>query len=291
MSTLRGSIRRKYVRPDAAPMRILVVEDDPADLRLIARALDTGTGPHVRLLRAGSLSAAVETLTVAAVSLVVLDLNLPESRGLETLALLRRRFPSVPIVVLTGDDGHELGRQCIAAGAQDFLTKADLVGPVLWRSIDFALSRVQRLEARADERLRTIVASLGASRVDAQTPSTASDPIPAPANGVRRVSLESDLGVAIARARNHYTGAHHQVDLGAARSELRELAVAIANTNPKTADVLRELLHGGDSSQHHPTTLDVALFAIELLGALTDVYRSRAAASDRGDVPNERGDD
>ena len=288
-------MRRQIAKPDAGPLRVLVVEDDPADLRLIAQALGAAHDPDLRLLRANSLTDAMETLSVSAVSLVVLDLNLPESSGLDTLAAVRRHFPVVPLVVLTGDDDHELGRQCISAGAQDFLTKSELVGPLLWRSIEFSLSRVQRLEARADERLRTVIASLASATPTADR--TQSTPVPAAANSVRRVSLAPTLGQSIAVSRSNYLNSLHQIDLGAARTQLQDLAERIADADPHTTDVLRELLHSPESRGNGPSTVDVTLYAIELLGALSEVYRQRAKERttagppdrDREETRDERG--
>jgi signal transduction histidine kinase len=112
------------------------------------------------------LQAAIERLTVGGVDIVLLDLNLPDSRGLETLDALYARFSSVPIVVLTGLADEQTGVQAVRQGAQDYLVKGQLGGRYLLRSMNHALERQHLLaqlerHARAlkagEERLRRII--------------------------------------------------------------------------------------------------------------------------------------
>ncbi|MCI0688779.1 MAG: fused response regulator/phosphatase [Sporichthyaceae bacterium] len=128
---------------------VLIVEDDAVDAYLVQELLtDADTG--LRLSRATDLSSAEEMIS-ATTRCIVLDLNLPDSTGLDGLHRLLRHAPSVAVVVLTGLHDEQLGVQAVAAGAQDYLTKGEIDGPLLARTIRYAVERQEshryRLEA------------------------------------------------------------------------------------------------------------------------------------------------
>jgi FixJ family two-component response regulator len=81
---------------------------------------------------------------------VLLDLGLPDSQGLETLAKTYSQAPEVPIVVLTGLDDDALGVQAVNRGAQDYLKKGQVDGELLMRTIRYAIER-KRAEERESE--------------------------------------------------------------------------------------------------------------------------------------------
>src|SRR4051794_15217157 len=106
---------------DAAPLRILLVEDNPGDARLIRETL-RDAGPHAFELRhADRLAAALPILAARAADVVLLDLSLPDAHGLETVTRALAAAPDVPIVVLTGLDDETVAIQAVQAGAQDYL--------------------------------------------------------------------------------------------------------------------------------------------------------------------------
>jgi len=126
-------------------MRIetLLVEDSPADARLIRELLREG-GDEIVLTHADRLGAAVESLTAGKPDAVILDLSLPDSKGLETFRGVQDKLGGVPIVVLTGLDDSEVAVQAIAEGAADYLLKHELSGALLARALrypDFRTSR------------------------------------------------------------------------------------------------------------------------------------------------------
>jgi signal transduction histidine kinase len=144
-------------------LHILLVEDNPGDARLIRHHLrsdtsNTFTAPEITHVE--SLAAAVDHLDAAAVDLVLLDLGLADSRGIETLERLNDRIdeadvPPLPIVVLTGLTDDETALRAIQEGAQDYLLKDHLEGELLERAVRYALERhrqERRLE-RQNERL------------------------------------------------------------------------------------------------------------------------------------------
>jgi len=103
---------------------ILIIDDDAADRQLTELALKNS--PQTRrfaIQMAGSLAEGVEFIKHQSFDLVLLDLGLPESRGLDTLENFRREYPHVPVVVLTGLQDEEAGVEAIRKGAIDYVTK------------------------------------------------------------------------------------------------------------------------------------------------------------------------
>src|SRR5687767_6085023 len=112
-------------------MKVLVIEDDPAQAALVrallakqSRAHDGAVARHV----------SAETWDV-----ILLDLNLPDSQGLDTLRRMRRQAPDAPIVVLSGEDDTEVALQALHEGAQDYLLKGQWPRDLLVRSIRYAI--------------------------------------------------------------------------------------------------------------------------------------------------------
>jgi len=137
-------------------VEILLVEDDDRDARHIERLLVEGTDTATTVRRATSLSAArtaIETPPDAA----VLDLNLPDSDGLDTVEAVVETAPHVPVVVVTGRDS-DLGRAAIRRGAQDYLSKGQITAPVLVRTLRYAIDRqeTQREMAELNQRLELL---------------------------------------------------------------------------------------------------------------------------------------
>jgi two-component sensor histidine kinase/CheY-like chemotaxis protein len=137
------------------PINVLLVEDNPADVRLIAEMLRQGGGKEVTFKHAGSLSAALESLQSEKPDCVVLDLTLPDSRGLATFQRLQGEAAGVPIVVLSGLDDIEVAVEAIADGASDYLVKNDLSSGLLLRALRYGLER-KRMEAALQETQREL---------------------------------------------------------------------------------------------------------------------------------------
>lgn len=138
-----------YGTPDRN-IRILLVEDNPADVEYIRVSLQWRNGPTVDLDVATDLTSGIEKLEEAAVSpnrydAVLLDLSLPESRGLETL----RRVcyvTSAPVIVLSGTQDEKVALEAVAIGAQDYLIKGNSKGPAILRSVRYAIERAHMQE-------------------------------------------------------------------------------------------------------------------------------------------------
>ncbi len=129
----------------AEPVHILIVEDNAADFALIKALLARVQTVEFRLDHAQTLSAGVDVLQRGSTDAVLLDLSLPDSRGTGGCVQFRRRFPAVPIVVLTGIDDEDLAIEALRRGAQDYLVKGRIDSNALGRSIRYAIQR-QRME-------------------------------------------------------------------------------------------------------------------------------------------------
>lgn len=126
-----------------AVRHVLLVEDDPGDAFLV-RELLAEVDPDLRVTMTGSIGEA--STLVAQCDCVLLDLNLPGAEGLSGLLALLRADGSAAVCVLTGLDDEHLGTEAVAAGAQDYLVKGAVDGPVLIRSLRYAVER-RRAEA------------------------------------------------------------------------------------------------------------------------------------------------
>jgi PAS domain S-box-containing protein len=140
-------------------VRALLIEDDPDDILLLKDALsDVGVG-RIKLDCVDRLSRGLIQLGGHVYDVILLDLNLPDSRGLDTLNTMVRSFPRLPVVVLSGLADDTITLEAVRRGAQDYLVKGEISGPLVMRVIHYAIERKQ-VEAvlRASEaRYRTLV--------------------------------------------------------------------------------------------------------------------------------------
>lgn len=125
------------------PVKVLVVEDSPTDALLLREALTDERSMRFQTAHAETLSEALHCLQERNFDLILLDLGLPDSQGLETFARMHDQAPQVPIIVLSGLDDDALAIQAVKEGAQDFLTKGRVDRYWLVRNIRHALERHQ----------------------------------------------------------------------------------------------------------------------------------------------------
>jgi diguanylate cyclase (GGDEF)-like protein len=139
---------------------VLAVEDDDDDADLLAFACAQVKDRNYGIRRVQSLAAFFEQATQINPDIILLDLHLPDSKGIETVRRALTGVPGVPVVVLTGSEGPEIGLQAIEAGAQDFVPKPELLSPLLSRAIDFAIQRRQIAQAKEQSSLLDCVTGL-----------------------------------------------------------------------------------------------------------------------------------
>jgi len=122
-------------------IKILLVEEDPGDARLMADLLSSSSDAQYKLTVTDRLESGIGLLGEEAFDLVLLDLALPDSDGLETFQTLHSRAPTVPIIVLTGLDVESIGATAVQKGAQDYLIKGLVDRSALVRSVRYAIER------------------------------------------------------------------------------------------------------------------------------------------------------
>lgn len=122
---------------------VLLIEDNPGDARLVRELLAEAGGDGFRVCHADCLSAGLERMAEGRIDVVLLDLSLPDSIGLDTFARAYAQASSLPIVVLTGLDDEEVASQAMRMGAQDYLSKGEMSSSLLARSLRYAIDRKQ----------------------------------------------------------------------------------------------------------------------------------------------------
>ena len=154
---------------------ILIVEDNPGDARLVRESLRDASAqgsPTFRTSLVTDLSGALASLASGDVDLVLLDLTLPDSDGYDTFARVHDAFPDVPVVVFTQLGDVSMALRAVREGAQDYLTKSQIDGESLLRSVRYATERKHAELERASlvrgqaERAEAQVAALAALTAD-----------------------------------------------------------------------------------------------------------------------------
>ena len=143
---------------DQRSIRVLLIEDNPGDARLV-RELLTEEGDRFGIVLAGSMREAWDRLTAETFDVVLLDLSLPDSHGFGTISSIRAQVPAMPLIVLTGFDDADFAVAAVEAGAQDFLVKGQFEGGTIRRAIRYAITR-RTLEEQvrlSEERLKGII--------------------------------------------------------------------------------------------------------------------------------------
>jgi serine phosphatase RsbU (regulator of sigma subunit) len=131
------------MRPPA--INVLLVEDNLGDARLLQELLAESPDCPIRLRRVERLADGLEQARAGGIDLVLLDLSLPDSSGLETFERLNRAAPKMPIIVLSGLDDEELSLTAVREGAQDYLVKGQVDCRLLVRAVRYAIER-KRIE-------------------------------------------------------------------------------------------------------------------------------------------------
>lgn len=144
-------------------IKVLLVEDNPGDAFLIQELIKEVNTAKVELEAVEQLSQALQILASdtsaglgSGFDVMLLDLSLPDSQGLDTFVRANRETKAIPIIVLTGIDDENLALRAMQEGAQDYLVKGQVTGDLLVRSMRYAIER-QRIEEalrHSEERFR-----------------------------------------------------------------------------------------------------------------------------------------
>ena len=250
-------------------MYVLLVEDDEGDAVLVREMLTEARSP-VDVTRARSIAEARALAGQRRLDCVLLDLGLPDARGLEALAAARDIVATVPIVVLTGYEDEHAGIEALGAGAQEYLVKGQVDAPLLERAIRYAIERAQaetaalqlleaRLLAQENARLERGLLPNPLIRDPAVHLSTAYRP------GRRQATLGGDFYDAVERRDGHIVAmigdvSGHGPDEAALGTSLRiswrTLMLADRPLEESLVTLDRVLTH----ERHHPDIFVTAAF-------------------------------
>ncbi len=133
------------INPDSmdnnALVKILLIEDNPGDARLVEILLEESDFLKCKVINKQSLTEGIEALYKEDFAVVLLDLTLPDSRGFETLQKLIKAHPDVNVIVMTGLSDKALGLNAVKVGAQDFLMKGGFDSELLAKTLRYSIER------------------------------------------------------------------------------------------------------------------------------------------------------
>ncbi|HEX3881402.1 MAG TPA: HAMP domain-containing sensor histidine kinase [Stellaceae bacterium] len=122
-------------------LRVLLIEDNPGDARLTRELLRDAAGTAMDVVHVAALEPGMARLAAEQFAVVLLDLSLPDSQGLETVGRLRTGHPRLPLIVLSGYADESVALEALQTGAQDYLVKGQGDGQVIARAIRYAIER------------------------------------------------------------------------------------------------------------------------------------------------------
>jgi ActR/RegA family two-component response regulator len=157
--------------------KILIVEDDEKFARVLSKQLKKN---NYEVFYSPNLADFLDVVVTEKIDLVLLDLGLPDSSGLETYEKVSKVISDVPVVVLTGLDDEEIAVGAVKKGAQDYLVKGDVDNRTILRSLDYAIERSKllfRLKKLQEivlqsERIKVLVETAGAAAHEINQPLT-----------------------------------------------------------------------------------------------------------------------
>jgi len=126
---------------DTEPIRVLLIEDNVGDCKLILKMFDNSEVAEFELTHTSRLTSGLRLLESGKFDIILLDLGLPDSVGFESFKSTLALHPAIPIIILTGLANEETGIRAIKYGAQDYLVKGEFNGKLLVRAIQYALER------------------------------------------------------------------------------------------------------------------------------------------------------
>jgi len=271
------------------PYKVLLVEDNPGDARLVEIALSEPGPVHFRLERVGLLSAALRRLEKEEFDVVLLDLSLPDSQGLDTVVAVRKQSPQVPVVVLTGLDDEHSSVEALRMGAQDYLVKGTATGETLRRTIRYAVERrkiladLKALRENGQDNEASLRAALAAYRQMVESKSTTfGDDIDQPLKE-RKPQFVEDIAELYAELMDGYVG---NGDVKPSDPRMAHLVMRLGEESAGARDVVdlhmralqRKLSEGGLDGQK-ALAINAQVFAIEVLGRLLTFYKRQSIKS------------
>lgn len=170
---------------DTKQLNILIIEDNAGDARLLREMLKSANGFRFETTCVDTLSTGLAHLSEKGSDIVLLDLSLPDSFGLDTFETLHQGTPDTPVIIMTGNDDEQMAVKAVRAGAQDYIYKGGMDARSLGRTILYAMER-HRLQSELkranrkildqqkkvieDERLKVLLQMAGAASHEMNQP-------------------------------------------------------------------------------------------------------------------------
>jgi diguanylate cyclase (GGDEF)-like protein/PAS domain S-box-containing protein len=143
--------------------KVLLVEDIETEAQLVHKHLRRVSGWRFSIEHHDRLTPGLERARESQFDVILIDLNLPDGAGLEVCQRMRRAAPRTPIIVLTNQNSEDLGNRALREGAQDYLIKREVDGPLLGRAIRYAIERTRVDRALRESEQRYALAVAGAN--------------------------------------------------------------------------------------------------------------------------------
>jgi signal transduction histidine kinase len=144
---LPSEVKQREEQMNDRACRVLLIEDDPNDVRLVKNAFDMSQATF-ELTVTSDLAAGVDAVCTRSWDVVLADLSLPDGHGLDAVRQLQLSAPDLPIIVLTGLASDETALDSLNHGAQDYLVKDNVTPEILERAIRYAVQRQNSLAMR-----------------------------------------------------------------------------------------------------------------------------------------------
>ncbi len=144
-------------------INLLLVEDNPGDVRLFKEFLKSSGDGAFHMEHVSSLASGLNRLHHNHLDLILLDLALPDGTGLQTLQDVHHASPQIPIIILTGSQDETLAMESLQNGAQDYLIKGQVNGDLLVRAVRYALERFTLFQKVREEQQRYELAAIGSN--------------------------------------------------------------------------------------------------------------------------------
>jgi signal transduction histidine kinase len=257
-------------------VRVLLIEDDPEDVMIVERSLGEPFEPPYpfTLERTAALQAGLDHLGKGDTDVLLLDLDLPDSQGVDSVVRVRERDSEVPIVVFTmhGDDDTAL--RALNAGAQDYVVKSELMGSLLGRAIRYAIER-QRARQENEQLQERMLQALKLESLGVL------------AGGVAR-GLERQLGLILERIDISLGDLEWPSGVDPMNSSLIEIRKAILDARQLTTG-MRTYAWGGEATRE---PLDLSTLVLEASGWVDAMVPDNVIMSFElpGGLPRAEGD-
>ena len=267
--------------------RILLVEDNPDDATLLRSTLSASSHGSIDLLHVERLADALQHLgakdETKIFDVILLDLDLPDSYGLDTLLTVHREAVGVPIVVLTGLSDEAIAEQVVRSGGQDYLVKGEVDGALVMRSIRYAIERQtlmgqleDALRGQAREREFEILERLsGPSRDSVTAQLFGMAPLSGSAPDVFQRFVQNYQDLADLALEQQIYRVNHRLS-----EKLRSIAEELGFLRAGPKDVmeihtaaLKEKIRGATSEKAQAYMEEGRMMVLELMGDLVQFYR------------------